>query len=60
MLKVVLKLRGALDSGVTDLTDFGGVELIPLPMVELEVKFVDEFGVNKIQERIADITVILN
>ena len=60
MLEVVLKLSSPLDPGVTDLTDFGGVELIPLSMMELEVKFVDEFGVNKIQERIADITVILN
>ena len=49
-----------MDSSVTDLTNFDGVESIPFHLMELFVEVYDELGMNKIQKSISNITVILS
>jgi hypothetical protein len=53
------KLVGALDAGVTDMTDFFRVKKLPLFVVELGVKVYDEPGMGEVEKSIANIAIIL-
>lgn len=60
VLEVVFKLSSALYPGVTDLTDFDRVELVPFPLMEIFVEVGYEFGMDEVDESIANVTAILD
>lgn len=56
----MLKLSSPLDPCIADLANLYRVELVPLSLVELLVKVWNELGMDKVQEGIANITIILS
>lgn len=59
VLEVVLELGSALDPGIADLAHFHRVEFVPPPLMEILIKLSDELCVDKVDEGIADIAVVL-
>jgi len=59
MFKVMFKLRSSLNTSVADLTNFNRVELIPLSLMEFNVKVINELSMNKVQESIAYVAIVL-
>ena len=57
---MVDELGSALNASIADLADFFRVKLLPLFMMEFLVEFADEFGVDKVDEGIAHIALVLN
>ncbi len=53
------KLVSALNSGVTNVTDFFRVEQFPLFIVEFIVKIDNELWMNEVEKSISNITIIL-
>lgn len=57
---MILQLCSALDPSVAHIANLVGVELSPSAQMELIVKLRYKFSRNKVQESIANITMILN
>jgi hypothetical protein len=53
------KLGGALNTSIADVTYFLRVKKLPFPVVEFNVKFLNEFRVDEIQECVTNVAVIL-
>jgi hypothetical protein len=56
---MMLKLSSSLDTCIAHLAHFHGVELFPFIVMELPIEVLDEFGVDKVDEGISDIAIIL-
>ena len=60
ILEVVGQLLSSLNAGIADLRDLVRIEFLPLFIMKLVVKSFNKLGVEKVEESVANITVILN
>lgn len=60
VLKMIRQLERALVAGVADIADFGGLVLLPLLQVELLIELLQIGRVDKVDESVPYVAVILN
>lgn len=57
---MVFKLGCPLDSRIADLANFRRIKFIPFMVMKFLVEFLNEFRMDKIDECITDITIVLS
>ena len=60
IFEMIGQLLSSLNAGIADLRDLVRVELFPLFVMELSVESFNKLGMEKVEESIANITVILH
>jgi len=60
VFKMVFKLGRSLYPCITDLANFSRIKFVPFVVVEFLVKLLDEFRMDKIDESITNIAVVLS